>query len=113
MREIKFRAFIDNEMVYYNHPQLVCNNVAMLMQFTGLLDKNGKEVYESDIVKWIELEEPDIKSTAIVFWDKICSGFYTKDITPMNYEDCCLWMMKTVEYEVIGNKYENPELITK
>jgi uncharacterized phage protein (TIGR01671 family) len=61
-REIKFRAFFQGKMVNVNLlylPQMYSNSsdiegnlgVCPIMQFTGLLDKTGKEIYEGDILK--------------------------------------------------------------
>lgn len=54
MREIKFRAWdkIDKQYIYIERPSQVPSNWAQvweLEQYTGLTDKNGKEVYEGDI----------------------------------------------------------------
>ena len=80
-----------------------------VMQYTGLKDKNGKEIYEGDILK---LQDRLIQ----VIWLKGGATFdtkfikYTKDIEPGFCEtDNYSWH----RYEVIGNIYENPELISK
>jgi uncharacterized phage protein (TIGR01671 family) len=73
----------------------------ILMQFTGLLDKNGKEIYEGDIVKWYN------KISYIVYMDK---GFWVND-EAYGWEGEDLWNWE--QMEVIGNIYENPELISK
>lgn len=75
----------------------------ILCQFTGLQDKNGKDIFEGDIVRGHYLG--DQYQDGLVFWNR--DGFYVKGAgTPLsNFAlQSCL--------EIIGNKYENPELIT-
>jgi uncharacterized phage protein (TIGR01671 family) len=86
------------------------------LQFTGSKDKNGKEIYEGDVVYCNSCEEDDNGGVFRVVW-----GYF---------EDCCVegetWVLdgltweQTVYYhslekdiEVVGNIYENPELLTK
>ena len=71
-----------------------------LMQFTGFKDYNGVEIYEGDICKHKE------GTAVIIFWEGafIFSKYYTHDYSLTNFATC-----RT--FEVIGNIYENPELL--
>lgn len=123
MRKIKFRAW-DTEREKMAHVSYIglndcevgmedeecrCWNapypyVCRLMQYTGLKDKNGKEIYEGDIVitkeGYIGLIELGTYDTDI--------GFNVKWITDYLRRDLGYWLSKI---EVIGNIYENPELL--
>lgn len=129
MREIKFRAWdkknkewIANGDVmdlYYsasvncfmfdNDNYDLCKDI-VFVQFTGLKDKNGKEIYEGDIV---------------LQWDGIKGEItFEKYVTDNGAnEDMLGWVLSTPEknyafdpqtstaYEIIGNVWENPELL--
>jgi uncharacterized phage protein (TIGR01671 family) len=116
MREIKFRAvdkihnrmcvvialgFLSNEATctytingLKQHVALKIGEQCELMQYTGLKDKNGKEIYEGDIVKndWVHKGDLFVveEGYSMLSWNFAYSG-------------------KT--WEVIGNIYENPELL--
>ena len=111
-REIKFRAWdkINNKMypiagisftnkdtwLQINEKQIMGANFKEIeiMQYVGLKDKNNKEIYEGDIVKIDETEDIDV-----VKWSdgkEFCIGF---------------GLFSCFEYEVLGNVYENPELL--
>ena len=85
MREIKFRAFYEfgKEMIYWDEVknwiclQLNENDPDFhLMQYTGLKDKNGKEIYEGDILEcdWKDERYP-VHNIGPVEWDKDAAGW--------------------------------------
>lgn len=135
MREIKFRAWhFKNSVMYkyafpipdgvaaylyddYKQPSYFDEGLVELMQYTGLKDKNGKEIYEGDIVEvklfpdWVERVSwkgpPD--ATGEVYWDLAGFTFAIRNRFDKRYiglEKVCY-----EESQVIGNIYENPELL--
>jgi|LSQX01.3.fsa_nt_gb uncharacterized phage protein (TIGR01671 family) len=134
-REIKFRAWsvwyedeekegmTSAEMLAFAEYDLLKNHlqesdVFFPMQFTGFKDKNGKEIYEGDIVKEKLIdhmeEEGWFWNYSVVEFEKGCwvlkqVGFdYSKydNLFDYNllYQDC-------TEVEICGNIFENPELL--
>ena len=112
VQEIKFRAWdsvckkwlsipikrIDDE---YNCSELVQELPSIrIMQFTRLRDKNGKEIYEGDILKIGD-------HRAEVYWYRVHGAWYIR------WKDFCQELAPElrgfVEVEVVGNIYENPE----
>ena len=123
MREIKFRAW-DDTLCHMMKPLTIeemakstfqnCNWYQLkIMQFTGLLDKKGKEIYEGDLCT-------DKDNIVQIVWSenhrwgcKIVKTNYVlqKDLTfPLWQWDRCE-KNGNRELEVIGNIYENPELL--
>lgn len=76
----------------------------ILMQSTGLKDKNGKEIFEGDIVKMAKDVYSEPTYYEIV---RHRGGAYRLE---SNQHGCELWLRHT-NCEVIGNIYENPELL--
>lgn len=74
-----------------------------LMQYTGLKDKNGKEIYEGDIIRCDWNDKRYKPTTWSVDWDKTNCCFEFEGGSP--YDDAAH------HFEVIGNIHENPELL--
>jgi len=106
-REIEFRAWEhDRKKMCYGYQYNIGDaeqNKYPLMQFTGLKDKNGKEIYEGDIVSHLHSADTCVvvfqKETAMFLAEEIGDeklGFGIEDVT-----------------EVIGNIYENADLLSE
>jgi len=124
-REIKFRAWIDNELL--SHEQLIDmdqethamytivtneekEDGVSLMQYTGLKDTNGKDIYEGDVVDYlgdIELVNSNVlrvieyKNEEACFVARLPVGVEGEEAVYLNEHD----------FKVIGNIYDNPELV--
>lgn len=104
MREIKFRAWDKSaNRMFYDYPlrSIKPSNKIPLMQYTGLKDKNGKEIYEGDIC-----DTPSGKR--IVTYDAP-SFWLAENLTDKVAVDA--FSTPSVLEHVIGNIYENPELL--
>ncbi len=140
MREIKFRAWDEQKKIMHYDFQFVRSGTdgndwilfksdkednviskqnpyfaqqLKIMQYIGLKDKNGKEIYKDDIVMFddSEINQNPVKELAEVI--------FTTDMTLADCPCFVLWFIgkkqgfyKSMlgDIEVIGNKYENPEL---
>lgn len=144
MREIKFRAYIkkdyNKELVgkilevssihlktkkaiigysisrsHYGNKSFSFEDIE-LMQYTGLKDKNGKEIYEGDIIrklvwneqKYMETNNGQCYSYAKIAYIEELAGFYI-----VNTEEKVCWELGEDKYgiEVCGNIYDNPDLL--
>ena len=124
-REIKFRAWDKKNKEWVKHFEISKDGLVVvyelnaniiksrsrndftLMQYTGLKDKNGKEIYEGDIVECLfynNLNIPIEKVLSVIFKNGSFGVFDGKDFKVFGSDS-------TKSIEVIGNVYENPELI--
>lgn len=116
-RLIKFRCWdIDKKLMIecVAHTQ---RDGLLVMQFTGLIDKLGKEIYDSDILRLKYLDQAfameeglGSHQLAIVYWSEEMGGWWLKydnwiGDTLMSCKDDCY------EAEIVGNIHENPELL--
>lgn len=129
MREIKFRAYhfganysVKAEMLYDEKLGDVLNwkqqgqDLSDVMQYTGLKDKNGVDIYEGDIVK---ASSQGLSGTFEIIWRQEGSPCW---ILYPAWQNKLLWSLdgekrKDGHYyddvEIIGNIYENPELLER
>ena len=125
MREIKFRAWVTSGvdkdiMIYQELPdadgrvslrwndngtkklyfcltEVLCSPGYIPLQYTGLKDNYGNDIYEGDILRWTH-------TNANSLFGEVVSVVWDRNRFTVPYDDGELW-------EVIGNIYENPELL--
>ena len=80
----------------------------ILMQSTGLEDKNGTEIYEGDIVQAVAF----LKWIGIVKYDTEKAAFMLDGVNDTHTRDNYVYMSQfDDDFEILGNIYENPELM--
>nr|DAI91300.1 MAG TPA: YopX protein [Caudoviricetes sp.] len=81
----------------------------ILMQYTGLRDKNGREIYDGDVVRYECCFESYVEE--VIYDDKHCNfGTIDKDEKTFSF-DALISDFAVDCFEVVGNKYENLELL--
>lgn len=119
MREIKFRFWDFKEMIYWDkinkeHCYYYLANLRnersyiIPMQYTGLLDMNGKEIYEGDILGKYGQDHPCGEYISFVEWKSDKGEWYLNKTWISGQRNLWRWCCRM---EVIGNIYENPELL--
>ena len=119
----KFRAWVkeNKEMLFVRQIDFMFEKVVLecyeqffideveLMQYTGLRDKNGREIYEGDVVRYECCFESYVEE--VIYDDKHCNfGTIDKDEKTFSF-DALISDFDVDCFEVVGNKYENLELL--
>lgn len=117
MREIKFRCW--DKWIKRMHTTLsidfraTCSSERgniVLMQYTGLKDKNGIEIYEGDIAKESRKRVKNERHFVVV-WNNDIGSYTFKPLDKIETSYPCFNIGTIKNLEVVGNIYENPELI--
>ncbi len=114
MRTIKFRAWDKKNKKWLEVFNFILGTLnsgqedVVIMQFTGLKDKNGKEIWEGDVVSLLGVDEETDKPYEKKLQVNFCAGCFVFEksdtkIPAIFYEDYVI--------EVIGNVWESPELL--
>ena len=120
MRDIKFRVWdtYRNKMIKWDELHSDRNYLYVMMfngngyrtramQYTGLKDKNGREIYEGDIV----IPQTFTNAKYRVYWSQERLQWSIINTSNVSKESGRALINNSTLYEVIGNIYENPELL--
>ncbi len=108
-KRYKFICCITNEAL--GHSMFISSKTVIpstVGQYTGLADKNGKKIFEGDILEFTNNDGE--KTHYEIFWNEAKSAWYIREHHGFE-DDCIEWNPK--QFKIIGNIYDNPELMRK
>ena len=97
----------DGKVEYYNLQNGSGGDEYILEQFTGLVDRNGKRVFEGDILQWVD-EDSTCEGTKLIFIVKF-DGEYEGFFGEGEFDNIEPWQFRS--HEIIGNIHDNHELM--
>lgn len=121
MEKLKFRVFDSISKKMYDFAKIEDCTISgfnlehyKVMKFTGFTDSNGKDIYDGDILgDWTETDAGEVQSKNQVFWNEekgswhLDFGFIQDKSSSID-----LWIeLQDYNYEILGNIYENAELL--
>jgi uncharacterized phage protein (TIGR01671 family) len=124
MREIKFRAWTGAKMLEFDFNSMVgghggevligdyvnehdiTNKKLIFMQYTGLKDKNGVEIFEGDVVTILDSKYYD---RGVIDWYE--NAYELRVLYSGNWDFDCQFLQESEKREVLGNIYENSDLL--
>ncbi len=123
-REIKFRCLDDTVWLYSDELGMAdfwkTIEIAKypVMQFTGLLDKDGKEIYEGDVIKYCRnipmvflTERGQMNAKGLDYNEGVGEVKYISSMFTIDGKLLGGHHYDPEEFEVVGNIYENPDLL--
>lgn len=123
-REIKFRAWdrtqnfmaefdlFDHDCDYIGNwvdcPDIIMAKNCDIMQFIGMQDSKGVDIYESDIITWSDSED----TPRVVVWDAEAAAYVAKFTNHLDGGGYYMAGSIPKSTTIIGNIYENPDLLS-
>lgn len=103
-------SFVANECAIINHDNdrtVWCVAPETVSQFTGMVDIDGKEIFEGDLLQLVEPRFPEIDGTMYeVQWCDRIGGYEDTTRTGFLFDNIC----PERQGRVVGNRFDNPEL---